>query len=495
MLTSVERRFPVLWLWLLRAGMVVGVLAFGVAVGWIAVRMARPWLLLPFVFLPLVGALGLGRARIEHGIVGVIAAAAVIRYTLPTGTRSRIPISLVLAGGVVAWWVASQWLADRKVRLKPSPVNVPLLGFVAVSIISLPWSIAFRDVLVQPWPTWPFVQLGGLAVMVLLPGVFLVAAQQEDTRWVRVLVGLLLVVGTAAILRYYLRLPYLDFLQVRPLFPTWFICLALALGFFHRRLPLLLRLALVVLAGAWFYQVFVHQFRWLSSWVPAMAGLAAIGVLRSRKVLILLIVAVTLYVAFNLPAVEAKLQQEMVASGVTRVDAWLHNWRVTGEHWLFGVGPAGYAVYYMNYFPLEAMASHSTYIDVLSQTGVVGLFFFLWFWAATGVVLWRLYRRVKGRQDFAEAFGLAAVGGYVGALVAMALGDWIVPFVYTQTIAGFDYAVYTWALLGAAQALFLREQGSRREGSGEAGKQGSKEARKRGSREVGDESGCLGRRG
>lgn len=481
MLTSVERRFPVLWLWLLRAGMAVGVLAFGGVAGWIAGRMARPWLLLPFVFLPLAGALSLGRARIEHGIVGVVAAAAVVRYTLPTGTRSRIPISLVLAGGVIAWWVAGQWLADRKIRLRPSPTNVPLLGFVAVSIISLPWSITFRDVLVQPWPTWPFVQLGGLAVMVLLPGMFLVAAQQEDIRWIHVLVGLLLVTGTAAILRYYLRLPYLDFLQVQPLFPTWFICLALSLGFFQRRLPPPIRLALVVLAGAWFYQVFVHQFRWLSSWVPAMAGLAAIGALRSRKVLVLLIVAVTLYVVFNLPAVEVKLQQEMVASGVTRIDAWLHNWRVTGKHWLFGVGPAGYAVYYMSYFPLEAMASHSTYIDVLSQTGVVGFFFFLWFWVATGVVLWRLYRRVKGRQDFAEAFGLAAIGGYVGTLVAMALGDWIVPFVYTQTIAGFDSAVYTWVLLGMAHALFLREQGGRRERDREAEKPRNGEARKRGS--------------
>jgi hypothetical protein len=27
------------------------------------------------------------------------------------------------------------------------------------------------------------------------------------------------------------------------------------------------------------------------------------------------------------------------------------------------------------------------------------------------------------------------------------------PFVYTQTIAGFDYAVYSWVLLGAMVAL------------------------------------------
>jgi hypothetical protein len=35
----------------------------------------------------------------------------------------------------------------------------------------------------------------------------------------------------------------------------------------------------------------------------------------------------------------------------------------------------------------------------------------------------------------------------------MGLGDWMFPFVYTQTIAGFDYAVYSWVLLGAMVAL------------------------------------------
>ncbi len=475
----IERRLPTLRITLLRAGLVLGVLVIGVLTGWLGGMMARPWLMLPFSFLVLLLSVGfgLGEARLEHGVVGVVAVAALVRYTLPTGTRSRIPLSLVLAGAVAVWWIASQWLEDRRVRLKPAPTNLPLLGFIAASIISLPWSIAFRDVLVQPWSTWPFVQLGGLAVMVLLPGIFLVAAQQaKDVRWIQWLAGIILVVGAAAIVGYYYHLPFLAFLQVRPLFPTWFICLALALALFDRRLPLPVRLGLIALAGAWFYRVFVDQFRWLSSWLPALVAVGAIGLVRSRKLLVVMAILLAVYVVLNLPVVEARINQEFAASGITRLHAWANNWRITGKHWLFGVGPAGYAVYYMNYFPLEAMASHSTYIDILSQTGVVGLFFFLWFWVATGVVLRRLYRRVKGRRDFAEAFTLAAIGGYVGALVAMALGDWIIPFVYTQTIAGFDYAAYTWVLLGAAQALLLREQRSR----GAGGPEGE-EARKRGS--------------
>jgi hypothetical protein len=35
----------------------------------------------------------------------------------------------------------------------------------------------------------------------------------------------------------------------------------------------------------------------------------------------------------------------------------------------------------------------------------------------------------------------------------MAFGDWMLPFAYTQTIAGFDYTVYSWLFIGALLAL------------------------------------------
>jgi O-antigen ligase len=127
---------------------------------------------------------------------------------------------------------------------------------------------------------------------------------------------------------------------------------------------------------------------------------------------------------------------------------------VTKEHWFFGVGPAGYAAYYMTYFPDEAMATHNTYLDILSQTGVVGFVLFISFFISLGVILWRLWQKTRGRGGFIEAFSVAVFGGYFGTIVAMVLGDWIVPFVYTQTIAGFDYASYTWVMLGAAVALY-----------------------------------------
>ena len=115
----------------------------------------------------------------------------------------------------------------------------------------------------------------------------------------------------------------------------------------------------------------------------------------------------------------------------------------------------------MSYFPTTAMASHSNYIDLFAQTGIVGLGFILWFF---GALVWRGYRlclRLRGQGGFEEALANAAFAGALGCVAAMALGDWLIPFAYTNTIAGFDYIVYSWLFLGAIPVLDLM---TRREG-------------------------------
>lgn len=440
--------------------MVGGALLGGVVLAWLTARLEHPELTLVAVALPVLLVALYRGGRIEYGVLGIVLVAATVRFSLPTGTQSRIPMSLVITAGVTAWWLVNMLVIEKHLRLKPSPTNVPLLGFVATCVVSYFWGNAFRDPLVVTWSSWPFVQLGGLAVMVLLPAAFLVTANcLQETRWITWLAVIILVVGAVYIVGFYLRLP-VYFLQVRPMFPTWVICLAYALALSNQRLPLWLRGALLLLVGTWAYRVFVIEFRWLSAWVPTGAAVFIISLFRSRTALVILLILALLYVYINWDALVENIAGEREESGVTRLDAWLHNWRVTGKHWLFGVGPAGYAVYYMSYFPTEAMATHSTYIDILSQTGVVGFTFFLWFFAALGLCAWRLWRRMRGRDDFIEAFSLAALGGYAGTIIAMGLGDWLVPFVYTQTISGFDYASYTWVLLGAMIVLHVGSQKS-----------------------------------
>jgi len=94
------------------------------------------------------------------------------------------------------------------------------------------------------------------------------------------------------------------------------------------------------------------------------------------------------------------------------------------------------------------MATHSNYIDILSQTGILGMLFLL---SIFGVLLVRGYKlsvQIKGSGNFTEAAINASFAGTIACLVIMAFGDWLFPFAYTQTIEGYSYAVYNWIFMG-----------------------------------------------
>jgi len=389
--------------------------------------------------------------RIELWAVAILATAAFVRFSIGTGTESSIVASLALTGLVVALWLARMLVIERRLRLKPAPTNLPLLGFIVAATVSLVWGIAFRDPLVVIWSSFPLVQVASLVVMVLLPGVFLLVGNTiEDVRWLKAMVRVVLTAGTIGLAHEFLHVPLPFAVNVLGIFPMWASSIACSLALFDRRLRLWQRVLLLVFAAGWLLYGYPRRVSWLAAWVPSFAAMSVVTLMRSRW-FILLIVIVFVFVGWRY--VQTNLQGEMSESGRTRWEAWVQNWRVTSKHFLFGTGPAGYAVYYMSYFPTRAMATHSNYIDLFSQTGIVGLSFSLWFFGALVWVGYRLCLRLRKRSDFLEALAIAGFAGTVGGLVAMFIGDWMFPFAYTQTISGYDYVVYNWLLMGVVPAI------------------------------------------
>jgi hypothetical protein len=234
------------------------------------------------------------------------------------------------------------------------------------------------------------------------------------------------------------------------LFSMWYLALALSMALFNRRLHWALRAALLLYAAGWAYWGFWQRTSWLSGWAPAFVAAAVVAFLRSKGLFALLLIIMVVAGGYYW---QTYLEAEAEESGHTRLEAYVVNWRITGKHWLFGTGPAGYASYYMSYFPTEGMASHSNYIDLIAQTGIVGTVFFLWFLVAQA---WHGYRqsvRFKNRGDFFEGLTAAVTAGTAGCIVAMGLGDWLLPFAYTQGIVGFDAAMINWFFMGALWAL------------------------------------------
>lgn len=393
-------------------------------------------------------------SRIEYGVLYIVFTAAFVRFSLPTGTESRIVASLLVTAVLIVLWLARMAIVDRRLYLKPSRTNVPLLAFILTTAISCVWSNAFRDPLVVVWRTWPFVQLGGLAVTILLPGAFLFTVNSvSELRWLKALCWLMVLIGALGLAGYFLQID-VSFLNTGGLFSLWFVSLAYAQGLFNKKLGLWLRLGLLGLVGAWVYIYFITRVTWLSGWLPPLVAIATVSFLKSKRAFLILILLVAVYVGLNWDYYTGTvLADESEESGHTRLAAWEKNWGVTSKHILFGTGPAGYAAYYMSYFPSEAMATHNNYLDIISQFGIVGLFFCLWFFGALARTGYKLYVRLKGTGGFSEGFVSATLAGCVASILAMGLGDWMFPFVYTQSIAGFDYAVYGWILLGGMVSL------------------------------------------
>jgi O-antigen ligase len=139
--------------------------------------------------------------------------------------------------------------------------------------------------------------------------------------------------------------------------------------------------------------------------------------------------------------------------GTERLELWRMNLQHVANHPFFGMGPAGYAVYNMTYHPEDARSTHNNYFDILAQTGIIGFGIFLWVFATLIRLGRETCQALAGHRNFEEAYANATFAGCLAAMVAMMLGDWVIPFAYNGTIAAFDHAAYTWIFLGGLVTL------------------------------------------
>jgi O-antigen ligase len=176
--------------------------------------------------------------------------------------------------------------------------------------------------------------------------------------------------------------------------------------------------------------------------------------IRSRRLFVAVSVVALAVIALNFNTYYSRIVTANEQEGSTsRLDIWAMNLQHVENHPLFGMGPAGYAPYNMHYHPQDARSTHNNYFDVLAQNGIVGMISFVALWATLTRICLRNVRATHTKRDFEAGFSAATLAGCLAALVAMALGDWVLPFAYNQTITGFDNASYTWMMLGCAAAL------------------------------------------
>lgn len=416
--------------------------------------------ILPFVMLalPLIF-LGLHALilRPYWGIILILFTAALVPVSLSTGTESRLVDSFLVTLLMFGNAVVVMLIIEKRIKFAPSPATKPLLWFMLIIWVALIWSNVFMDPLADPGKLskkFFFVQIATALTMMMLPAAFLLAANLITSfRQIKIMVVIMLVAAIVGATNYF-KLQQVIEANTRGLFSMWIVAITVGLLLFVRNMSWPMRLVLLLVGGLWFYVRFFLGISWLAGWLPSVLVLLVLLVMRSRRLLLLGVVVMALFLYLNSDYYFGTvLANEESESGNTRLAAWEVNWRVTGKHLLLGTGPAGYAVYYMSYFRHDGMATHSSLVDTLAQTGIIGFSLMIWFFAA---IIWQGYklcRRLRGRGDFAEAMANVAFAGTLGTAVMAVFGDWLFPFTYTQTIAGFDYIVYSWLFMGLIVAI------------------------------------------
>lgn len=436
------------------------------------------WLMVGLICLPLAAVAGIGAARspllIAFGVgglalfalavlsppaamAGLLFAAGFVRVQLSTGTGSPLVASLLAAFVITAAWIV-RMLFCRNLSLVRSPVTFPLIAFATVNVLALLWSRATLDPRIFVPATFVRVQVAALMVVILsATTVLIVGGTVRQHRWLVMYLGILFTIGVLHEALIVGHGPD-SLVNGRGLIPMWCICLAAALAVINTRLAWWARVTLGFVSAFCFYGLLVHQ-DWISGWLPASVALLAVFLMRSRvSAVVSLIATVTLIVLlwgviYGIFTVD-KVQQGTLGGDTKRTALWERTLSTIAPSPWLGSGPAGYALAEVQFYPNQALSTHSNYIDVIAQSGLIGLGFFVWFLGAALHMGYRAQRRLRAQGDLlGGSIAVGAVAGLMGIIVAMALGDWVIPFVYNQTIAGFDFTVESWLAIGMLVAL------------------------------------------
>lgn len=244
-------------------------------------------------------------------------------------------------------------------KLAPSPLNLPMILFGIVCVISLFWGIIWRDPILIRWDDFIVTQVGALMTILASLAAGLLIGNFIDRRWqITVILASFLVCGTLMTFSQMLKLDQ-RVLNDRGLWGLWYCAPLVGLLVAQPNLRWYWRLGLIILLAIHLNHVVITNSLWVTGWLPSILGIAAVVFLQSRKLFFTLLLVVALLGGpWAVAYVEQVTQDNVEEGGLERLDLWAQNWRVVSDHWLFGTGPAGYAIYYMTFFRDDARLKH-----------------------------------------------------------------------------------------------------------------------------------------
>lgn len=384
------------------------------------------------------------------GFFMILIGAMFIPYSGPAGLN----VVIVIVAAMLGLWILDMLIVQRRIAIVESrPVKV-LLVLMVISIAAflmgqIKWFSFANQAPIEA-------QLGGFAIVLLSGGAFLLVAHLiRDLKWLKYLTWTFIILGAFYILGRSLSLPlaeslYMNSFTAGSMFWTWFAALTFAQVLINRKLEIRWRAILAVVLIATIYAAYVQGGDWKSGWIPPLIAVAAILGSRYPKVAFFCapIAIIGAYFLFS-----GAIASEEYSWG-TRVDAWLIVVEITKVNPLLGLGFANY-YWYTPLFPIRGWQvnfnSHSQYVDIFAQMGIIGLLAFTWFLAELGRLGWQLRNKVE--DGFAQAYVYGTLGGLAGTILAAGMVDWVLPFVYNVGLRGFRASILAWIFLGGLVSI------------------------------------------
>ncbi len=389
------------------------------------------------------------------GIVALIPASYIIPIEINVSSGSSLNAPMILIMLMTGLWIMDMIVNKRQLSFISSRPLIPLALLIAIVILAfingqLPWfAFASRAPITA--------QIAGLALFILSASTFLVASHLiKDLVWLKRMTWLYLGLGAffflirilPVIKRYSFQI--FSYGSLTSLFWTWMVALSFGQAIYNKNLRAWQRVGLSVLSAVTIYFGYTLIDGWKSGWVPALVALITLIALKSPRTAILVSIVALLVSPFFIGELISTDQY----SYSTRTEAWYLIGQIVKVSPILGLGPANY-YWYTPLFPIRGYAvqfnSHNQFIDIIAQTGILGLIAFLWVMFEIGNLGWRL--RKSAPEGFAKAYVYSAIAGLMGMLTASMLGDWVLPFVYNVGFTGFRSSMFGWLFLGGLVAL------------------------------------------
>lgn len=413
--------------------------------------------------LVILGVLGLFGAGVlirypSLSFIGFFPAALLAPISVGTGTGTSLNAGVLVVFALLGLWVLDMVAIQKKIKLVASLPVLPAVLLATSSVLAfgfgqLPWFLTQHASITA--------QIGGVMMFVITTGAFLVTAHRASPSNLRWMVWLFIGISGIYMLS---RLSYVAFghnLFTVPngatgsLFWTWLLAMTTGQLLFNNKSHPAVKALLGILVAATVYIALVVARDWVSGWLPPLAAMAVILWFRTPYTRIPITLAGLGLLAMKWSSVSASVMGgDNTYSLFTRVEAWKILLKIIAVNPILGVGPANY-YFYTYLFPIQGyyvqFNSHNNYIDLLAQTGIVGLSMFIWFLVQMFRLAGRLRAQVRPGFDLGYVYGV--IGGLAGTAISGMLGDWVIPFVYNVGYDGLRAALIGWVLMGGLVAI------------------------------------------